>query len=76
MSNSHVTLNPQKTQSCIYIKKKPYDYNSLTFLLKDTKIILTSTFKYLGLVFDNKFHWAAHLRSLQQKSKMLVHIMS
>ncbi|MBP1527556.1 MAG: reverse transcriptase family protein, partial [Spiroplasma ixodetis] len=76
MSNSHLSLNAQKTQACIYTKRKPHEYDSPVFQLKDCVIVPSSTFKYLGLIFDNGFYWAAHLRSLQQRCKVLMHTMS
>lgn len=61
-------VNPTKTELCLFSRKRR---NSSLILPKidNTRLNLSEQVKFLGVVFDKKLHWKAHLQ--QKASKAL-----
>ncbi|KAL4113976.1 hypothetical protein QTP88_017519 [Uroleucon formosanum] len=62
-SRTGFTFSPSKTQSIIFNKKNNYPSPQIT--LDKTPLLFTNNLRILGLIFDHKLSWKAHIRNLK-----------
>jgi len=66
---SHTEFNPSKCQSILFTTKRIQSYPSLFF--NDVALSFATELRILGLIFDTKLRWHAHLSTIIAKAKRL-----
>ncbi|KAL4091475.1 hypothetical protein QTP88_026162 [Uroleucon formosanum] len=66
------TFSPSKTQSIIFNKKNNYPSPQIT--LDKTPLLFTNNLRILGLIFDHKLSWKAHIRNLKSSCSTRISI--
>jgi hypothetical protein len=56
-----IQLNTAKTQALVVTNQRAFDHSALSLLIDDIVIPFTSTVTNLGVVFDNKLTFEAHV---------------
>jgi hypothetical protein len=63
---SKLTFNADKTQAVLFTRR--LKYNEPNVISKGKQLILTSSFKYLGIIIDSKLTFKAHINYIKSKS--------
>ena len=66
MNANKLTLNYSKTK-CMLFSRKTRDLNTIQIVINSNPIECVSTFKYLGVIIDEKLCWNAHTKYLISK---------
>ena len=66
MNANKLTLNYSKTK-CMLFSRKTRDLNSIKIVIDSNLIECVKTFKYLGVIIDEKLNWNAHTKYLISK---------
>ena len=66
MNTNKLTLNYTKTKSMLFSRKRG-NQTTISITINSNLIECVSTFKYLGVIIDQKLSWDAHVKYLNSK---------
>ena len=66
MNTNKLTLNYAKTKSMLFSRKRG-NQTTIRIAINSNQIECVSTFKYLGVIIDQKLSWDAHVKYLKSK---------
>ncbi len=65
MASNQLTLNVKKSQFMLVTRKK--DIPSINIKINNNPLVQCNTYKYLGIHFDDKLNWSAHIQHVCNK---------
>ncbi|OTF72393.1 hypothetical protein BLA29_003839 [Euroglyphus maynei] len=70
-NENKIEFNPKKTQAMLITRKRKL--REINLQIREAKIELVNSLKYLGVIIENKNKWNQHLDMISNKSRRLYH---